>query len=522
MVAVAGVIGSLAVTAAVVRAEQRHAGQLMDEHADQVGGAVAGEAARYRDTLSDVAAAVGAQSDFTTDDFSEITSRLSRDRLPGATGIAFVASAGSDQIAGVQAIWRAHGAAGLTLAAGGAVREHLFLIFTHPLDGSVPVPGRDLSQAPEAADALRMSRASGQVTASHTYVLLKDRALPGAAQQMSFLLAAPVFGGLGTPDAGSFRGWMVMGMRGRDFIAETLRSQSRGAVDVTLTDLSGATPTIVAGPYSTARVRAGRLIRERTITVGRRSWQLRLEPTDALLVSTDQRLPALTFGITMLMSLLVAALVGVLAGARDRAMDRVDRATAALRDDIQRREAVEVQLREREGDLRHLARHDPLTGLANRTLFYERADHAIATHSRGTSTVAVIFIDLDGFKKINDTLGHSAGDTVLTEVAARLRRCVRAGDTVSRFGGDEFVVLAEQVGTIDAAATVAASAIRALEQPFDIDGRVHHITASAGVALHERGATADTVIRSADEAMYLAKTAGKGRYVVVPAPALIG
>ena len=214
--------------------------------------------------------------------------------------------------------------------------------------------------------------------------------------------------------------------------------------------------------------------------------------------------------------MLVAAMAGTLAGARDRAMDAVDHATAALRDDIRRREAVEVQLRERENDLRHLALHDPLTGLANRTLFHERADHAIATHSRGVMTLAVIFIDLDGFKKINDTLGHGAGDTVLIEVAARLRRCGRAGDTVGRFGGDEFAVLTEQVGTIDDATVVADRIIHALNQPFDIDGRAHHISASAGVALYEQDTSADTVIRSADKAMYLAKAAGKGRYIVAP------
>jgi diguanylate cyclase (GGDEF)-like protein len=516
VVVIVGLAGSLAVTAAVERAQQRHAGQLMDQHADEVARAVTAEANRYRDPLSDVAAAVGAQSDFTAGDFTQITSRLTRQRLPGATGVAFGVPADSNQAAGVQALWRARGASGLTLTAGEAAREHLFLIFSQPLDGTIPTPGRDLSAAPQAADALRTSRISGQVTASHTYVLLRDRVLPATEQQMSFVLAVPVTGGLGTPDAGQFRGWIVMGMRGGDFMRETLQSQSQDAVSVTLIDQSASTPAIVARLQTSAPARAGTLGRERIVIVGQRRWQLRLEPAGTLLAATDRGMPALAFAIAMLITMLVAAMAGVLAGARDRARDAVDLATAALRDDIRRREAIEAQLREREGELRHLALHDPLTGLANRTLFHERADHAIATHSRSAMTLAVLFIDLDGFKQINDTLGHSAGDTVLIEVAARLRRCVRAGDTVGRFGGDEFAVLTEQVGTIDDATVVADRIIHALRQPFDVEGRAHHLSASAGVALYEQDTSADTVIRCADEAMYAAKATGKGRYVLAP------
>jgi diguanylate cyclase (GGDEF)-like protein len=502
------------VTVAVKHAQQRYAGQLMDQHADEVTRAVTAEAGRYRDTLSDVAAAVGAQSDLSAGDFTEITSRLTRQRLPGATGVAFAVPADNDQAAGVQALWRGHGASGLTLTAAGANREHMFLIFSHPLDGTTPTPGRDLSPAPQAADALRLSRTSGQVTASHTYILLKDRALPATEQQMSFVFAAPVNGGLGTPDAGVFRGWIVMGMRGGDFMRETMQAQSRGAVSVTLTDQSTSTPTIVAGLQTRVPERAGGLSRRRDVIVGQRHWQLRLEPAGALLAGTDRQMPAVTFGIAALITILVAAMAGILAGARDRARDAVDRATTALHDDIRRREAVEVQLRERENDLQHLALHDPLTGLANRTLFHERAGHAIASHTRSAMTLAVLFIDLDGFKQINDTLGHGAGDAVLIEVAARLLHCVRAGDTVGRFGGDEFAVLAEQVGTIDDATVVADRIIHALEQPFDIDGRARHISASAGVALYEQNTSADTVIRSADNAMYAAKAAGKGRYIL--------
>uniref|UniRef100_UPI0013E3F05D GGDEF domain-containing protein n=1 Tax=Actinoplanes solisilvae TaxID=2486853 RepID=UPI0013E3F05D len=171
-----------------------------------------------------------------------------------------------------------------------------------------------------------------------------------------------------------------------------------------------------------------------------------------------------------------------------------------------------AQLRERESELHHRTLHDPLTGLANRVLFQERVDHAIATHERGTSTLAVLFVDLDGFKQINDTFGHGTGDALLSEVAVRLQDCTRTGDTVGRFGGDEFAVLTEQITTVEDAKIVADRIISALQHPFDIDGQVCHVTASAGIALYRDGDTADTTIRNADEAMYTAKAAGKNHY----------
>lgn len=514
VVCAVGLAGSWATTTAVQRAQQRHAGQLMDQHADEVSRAITDEADRYRDTLSDVAASAGAQSDFTAADFTEITSKLSRQRLPGAASVAFAVSANHDQISAVQAAWRAQGASGLTLAAYGTANEHMFTIFTRSLDSTHTAPGRDLSRTPEPADAFRVSRSTGQVTASHTYTLLRDRALPSSQQQMSFLFAAPVYGGLGTPAAGRFQGWMVMNMRGGDFIEEALRLEPRDPVTVTLIDLSTTVPIIVARSHTATPPETGPLSRERTIIVGQRRWQLQLEPTNALLVSADWQMPALALGITLLITLLMATMTGILAGARNRAMDKVDQATAALRDDIRRRKTLEVQLRQRESDLRQLALHDPLTGLANRTLFRENVNHAIATHSHSTSTLAVLFIDLDGFKQINDKHGHSAGDAVLTEVAARLRDCVRTGDTVARFGGDEFAVLVEQVTTVDDATIVADHIIGAVQRPFNVDGLTHHISASAGVALYDYDASADAIIHSADEAMYTAKTGGKNHYAI--------
>ena len=496
----------------------------MDRYAEDISRAVVDEADRYSDALSNLAAAVGAQSDVTAGDFAELTSRFGDQRLPGATSAVFAVPATDDQIPAVQAYWRGQGADGLRFAPVGTGVEHMFVVFNRPLDASIAVYGRDISQAAEPAEALRMSRASGEVAASRTYVLLKDRQLPAAQQQMSFLLTAPVLGGAGTPDAGRFRGWVFMGMRGGDFIAETLLARSHGAVSAALDDVSEGQPRAVVTSTGPAP-RPSSLNRQRVVAVGQRSWLLRMYPTDTLLSNADRRMPSLTLGIAAFITLLLTTLVAILTSTRNRAMTKVDRATAALRNDIERRKQIEAQLRERDGDLQYLALHDPLTGLANRTLFHERIEHALLTHRRSGSLLAVYFIDLDGFKQVNDERGHSAGDAVLVEVAARLHTCLRASDTIARLDGDEFAVLAERVTEPDHADVIAGRIVRVLQAPLDINGIPATITASVGVVVCQPGISAaadipsgDQLLRSADEAMYIAKTSGKDRYVLVGAP----
>ncbi|WP_051683963.1 bifunctional diguanylate cyclase/phosphodiesterase [Blastococcus sp. URHD0036] len=165
--------------------------------------------------------------------------------------------------------------------------------------------------------------------------------------------------------------------------------------------------------------------------------------------------------------------------------------------------------------LAHQAFHDDLTGLANRALFADRVDQALRRGARGQGQPAVVFIDLDGFKGVNDTLGHPAGDSLLRQVAARLRSVVRADDTVARLGGDEFAVLVEQSGSgPDEAVATAERVLAALAAPVVLDGQSVTVSGSVGIAVGDADATSDTLLGDADIAMYAAKVAGRGRSVV--------
>jgi diguanylate cyclase (GGDEF)-like protein len=159
--------------------------------------------------------------------------------------------------------------------------------------------------------------------------------------------------------------------------------------------------------------------------------------------------------------------------------------------------------------LHHQAFHDPLTGLANRALFVDRLEHALNRTHRDLAPLALLFIDLDGFKTINDTLGHAAGDTVLIEMSRRLSAGRRSTDTVARLGGDEFAILLEEVDP-DNAARVADQLCAALSDPILLAGERLRLGASIGIAhSHALTDTPHTLLHEADVAMYLAKRDGK-------------
>ncbi|MDT8990071.1 EAL domain-containing protein [Curvibacter sp. APW13] len=201
-----------------------------------------------------------------------------------------------------------------------------------------------------------------------------------------------------------------------------------------------------------------------------------------------------------------------LAEARANLEQLVQRRTDELRRTVQELEHTIAQRREAEAHIQHLAHFDALTGLPNRLLLDDRCRTAIAAAHRAGSSVALMFLDLDHFKTINDSLGHRVGDAVLVELAHRLRQAVREQDTVSRLGGDEFVLLLPDTEA-EGAANVAAKILQTALEPFLLDGHELTVTPSIGIALYPQdGGNLEDLSRCADAAMYLAKEEGRNSF----------
>jgi diguanylate cyclase (GGDEF)-like protein len=172
--------------------------------------------------------------------------------------------------------------------------------------------------------------------------------------------------------------------------------------------------------------------------------------------------------------------------------------------------------KEMQGRLIHQATHDMLTGLPNRSLFYDRLAQAIARSRRGGTLMAVMYLDIDKFKSINDTLGHDAGDDLLKAFSKRLADCVRATDTVARLGGDEYAVVLESLAGRDDGRRIAEKIVNAMHPAFALRSRSLMITTSVGIAFYEGESELgpDGLVKRADDALYRAKHAGRNNYQV--------
>jgi len=501
VVALLGSVTSGFATRSARSAEQRYAAQLMDRYTSDLTRAITTQIQRYGETLEDVSIALGAQSELAAGDFTWITNKISNRRLPGATSLRYVVTAPETGFAALQTYWRSRGAPDLTLQPAAATgEEHAFAVFTRSFNGEPVVAGADISADPEAAGTLREAYSAGGLAVSRAYVLPKDRELPAAAQQLSFVFAVPVY-----RIGGTFRGWLVMGVHGQELLAETLRTQAHGAVTVELDDSADAVARTISTSGRPAADYSPVLDRVATATAGRRTWELKVHPTERLLRETDRGIVTTTLMVAMTIALLLTALVALLTGARIRAMGKVDTATAALRGDIERRQKVETRLRERELELKQMALHDPLTGLANRAGLDARLTETVGAHG----DLALLLIDLDGFKLVNDVHGHAAGDAVLTEFAQILLAGVRTGDLAARIGGDEFVVLVTGVPDADHAIAAAQRILAvAASTPVRVGDEVLPVRASIGVATSRPGDTPKELLRRADIAMYQAKHLG--------------
>ena len=228
--------------------------------------------------------------------------------------------------------------------------------------------------------------------------------------------------------------------------------------------------------------------------------------------------PAGGFGPAVLIALSSVALLGTAAVASALRV-RMQRRAARLADSL---ELANTRLQQVNEELTRRAFLDPLTGLANRQLFEDRLAHALSRSERsaerigerGTHRLAVLFVDLDRFKPVNDSLGHAAGDDVLKEIARRLRVAARASDTVARIGGDEFVLLMEDVAGLADCTTLARRLVETVGQPIEVAGQPVQVFASIGIVVHPDHGHKDKLVGHADAAMYAAKSAGGNTYTL--------
>lgn len=181
--------------------------------------------------------------------------------------------------------------------------------------------------------------------------------------------------------------------------------------------------------------------------------------------------------------------------------------------DITSRIEEENRNKKKVARLSKMAHHDPLTSLPNRLLFKDRLKHALTKAARNGNILSVLFIDLDGFKRINDNLGHDIGDQLLCSVATKLKSCLRESDTLARLGGDEYIILLDELSKIDGAIQVARNIMEIFSTPFLINNKELYVTGSIGISLYPQDAdSAETLMKHADMAMYEAKRAHKNNY----------
>ncbi|NVO05205.1 MAG: diguanylate cyclase [Rhodoferax sp.] len=394
---------------------------------------------------------------------------------------------------------RQAGIAGYAIEPEGVREAYAPIVQREPYVGRNRAPlGSDIWTDPVRREALERARDSGLAAITGKVVLKVDEQ---KAAPPGFILYLPVYAQGRPRDSVQQRrealiGWVYAAFHMSDFMASLYGSQSPGlsvamfdgtdTVDAALLYRSDAADaTDAAAPMAAP---AGVSATEYMVEAGH-NWTLSLRTQDAFQQRYGRSKATEIAVAGMLLSLMLAMLAWQMLHGRARALQLA----AAMTE-----------------ELRTMAQHDPLTGLPNRALFYDRLGQELARAKRLDGRFAMVFIDLDHFKPINDTYGHGVGDQVLRQVAQQLQHSVRASDTVGRIGGDEFVVLLAQLSTTDSILALAEKLRLALKQTFVVEGHALVVSCSVGVAVYPQdGEDAVALTKAADDAMYEAKEAGR-------------
>lgn len=343
--------------------------------------------------------------------------------------------------------------------------------------------------------------------------MVKLASSPGGTQRHGFVLYYPIYQKGARTDSpaarrANLKGWAFAPLSVKDLMA-SLYGEDTWGTGISIhdgVDMSGET-LIYQSHESPAMLAKDRIGAIEYVVIGGHTWTLNVYARNGdgpLGLHDKSWLIAIT---GMGLSFLLATLTWVLATGRSRAQALAAKMT--------------YELRASEARFRHLAQHDVLTGIPNRALFSDRLALAISHARRYNTRLALMYIDLDNFKPVNDSLGHHCGDQLLSAVARRMQEVVRESDTLARMGGDEFAVLLPAIQSDQDALAVAEKIRLALELPFDLeDGHRIRISSSTGVAFYpEHGGEETQLAKSADAALYLAKALGRNRVAVFSASA---
>lgn len=402
---------------------------------------------------------------------------------------AFEAAARAEGLEGFRITERA---AGESLVPATDRPDYFPVWFTMPLEPNLRALGFDAYSRANNRIVMDEARDTGTMLTTEAFALVQD---PG--RNRSVAVFRPVYRGGGIPATRLERrrhlqGFLVILVGAADLSAASRRQAPATGIDWILIDASASPEnrllhfqpsrlrTEPVPPPSSGRL-SGPLVREIPLRIPGRAWSMQFTPSPQLhkLDHRSREWLMLAFGLAL------TTLLAVYQGSR-----------------IHR--AVEVE---------NLARRDYLTGLPNRALLAERLEHALTLADREARTLAVLFLDLDRFKHINDSMGHSVGDHLLKQVAQRLSVVVRREDTLVRMGGDEFVVLMEHFHHERDAALLADKVIQSLADPLEVNGLPVYLTTSIGISLYPRDAhSAEALISNADAAMYRAKESGRNTY----------
>lgn len=413
------------------------------------------------------------------------------ENYPGIQGIGFsVLVPLQDKerhIAGV----RKEGFADYTIRPEGQREVYSSIVFLEPFAGrNLRAFGFDMYSEPIRRAAMEKARDTGMATMTAKVTLVQEA---GGEIQAGFLMYVPVYKDEDTlyrgaeQRRGNLSGWVYAPFRMGDFMRGLFDNLG---IDVDIevydsADLKESSRMFDARPDVQALSPEFRYRSVERIEAANHAWTVVMAALPVFEHRVEYGRPMLVLQAGISISLLLALLLWIFLDDRAQALQAASQAM-------------------------QLALYDPLTGLPNRKLLDERLQQALATAKRHGGNVALLFIDLDKFKPVNDNYGHGYGDLLLKEVAQRLRTCVRESDTASRLGGDEFVALLPEVEGLHDVEVVADKILHRLTMPYPIAGHTFDISASIGAAVYpEDGTDAKTLIRSADLAMYEAKNSGR-------------